>query len=452
MHLDQILELRVLTGTHAGARALLPEVEQTIGRDSSCDLILSDEGLLARHARLEPQEDGSVVLHWLDSDLEPLVLRPGSGAQLGPVQIAVEPADAPWRDEASSEASAREQNEAGPETSDRIEPSLDLDGALPHEATTASWRSSLTAPLATRWSVLGVAAAGLLALGTLGWMLQHPATREVAPASHPAGGPPSGPPIDPVRQAVARLGLGKRVRVQVGPKETWVQASFLTDAESETLAATLSHLSPRPRLQLESEPDTLIAVTDAIQQLGGDVMPPLAARHLGAGRFRLEGRVADDKRRNEVVAAMQSQFPQAEGFESALVTDAEVAQAMVTLLQDQGLGDIVDDWSEGVLKLDVKLKSTDVRAWERALVAAASRYEIPFRATVQPALEASSADMTRLPFTVRSIVSGDLPYLMLGDGSRLMPGGSVKGWRLVEIKPQSILLEAANGQRMSMER
>ena len=48
-----MLELRVLTGTHAGARVLLPDTPQQLGSDPSCDLVLSDEGLLARHAAIE---------------------------------------------------------------------------------------------------------------------------------------------------------------------------------------------------------------------------------------------------------------------------------------------------------------------------------------------------------------------------------------------------------------
>ncbi len=45
MNRDSMLELRILTGTHAGARALLTDIPQLVGSDEGCALILSDTGI-----------------------------------------------------------------------------------------------------------------------------------------------------------------------------------------------------------------------------------------------------------------------------------------------------------------------------------------------------------------------------------------------------------------------
>lgn len=99
MKSDRMLELRVLTGIHAGARALLTADSQVIGSGEECALILSDGGVLAQHARLESSADGSVVLRWLDDALPPVWLQPGQSACIGPVRIAIETLGAPWRED-----------------------------------------------------------------------------------------------------------------------------------------------------------------------------------------------------------------------------------------------------------------------------------------------------------------------------------------------------------------
>ena len=99
MKRDRMLELRVLTGTHAGARVLLPDAPQVLGSADDCDLILCDDGIAPQHARLERLEDGSALLHVLDRDLPPIHIRPGQGAEVGQVRISVEEADAPWNED-----------------------------------------------------------------------------------------------------------------------------------------------------------------------------------------------------------------------------------------------------------------------------------------------------------------------------------------------------------------
>ena len=99
MKRDRMLELRVLTGTHAGARVLLPDAPQVLGSADDCDLILCDDGIAPQHARLERLEDGSALLHVLDRDLPPIHIRPGQGAEVGQVRIAVEEVDAPWKED-----------------------------------------------------------------------------------------------------------------------------------------------------------------------------------------------------------------------------------------------------------------------------------------------------------------------------------------------------------------
>ncbi len=76
-----MLELRVLTGTHAGARALLTDEAQWIGSGDNCALILTDEGLVEQHARIEHRPDGTLLLSGAGADG---VVRP---ARRGPRRL-----------------------------------------------------------------------------------------------------------------------------------------------------------------------------------------------------------------------------------------------------------------------------------------------------------------------------------------------------------------------------
>jgi len=101
------LELRVLTGLHAGAA--LPMIDEPIvlGSDSACDVILLDTGIQPVHLRMICTEDG-YLLHPEDgaliSDLHGEPVADGARAELGiPMQvgqvwITLSDPDSPWQE------------------------------------------------------------------------------------------------------------------------------------------------------------------------------------------------------------------------------------------------------------------------------------------------------------------------------------------------------------------
>ncbi len=455
MKRDRMLELRVLTGTHAGARVLLPDAPQVLGSADDCDLILCDDGIAPQHARLERLEDGSALLHVLDRDLPPIHIRPGQGAEVGQVRISVEEADAPWNEDvpiadqpppeglplAAGEGPAGAPDAGGPQASGLQPPATPRPPVRAPARAAGGW-----------WQVAGAALlVGAGAVSYLAWTGTARAPRALD--AGPVAAAPGTAGLDAVDAAIARLGLSDRVRVERKPGQLpVVLAGLLSPEDAEALAAALSRLDPRPGLRIMSEEDLQAAVVDALLRLSESIERPLASTYLGAGRFRVSGRVADDGQRQSVLGQLDSQVPEARGFEHALRTDLEASEAMLEDLRQHAALAIQGEWSQNLLAMRVRVNDGgEMARWERALVAVARDHSLPFKATLfGPG--AQKAGEALVPPPVRSVIGGPSPYVVLADGSKVMLEGTVGHLRLVEITPRAAVFASPSGQRATVER
>lgn len=446
MNRDQLLELRILSGTHAGARVLLPEFAQVLGSAAESDLIVSDEGVQARHALLAPQDGGSVRVEWLGEASEPIVIAPGHGFWLGPVQVGIDRIDAPWRTDLPMILVPHEATAPDGLAQADVQPA-GVQSAVAHTPNEQARPRSRTG---LAWGVAAVLLAGLAGGWLWGWQQAAPTAPPVAPlvAAQRFVSPQQ------VADTVATLALTGQVRIDVEPgRGPVVRASFLTDEQAEALALALSRLSPRPGLRLVSQQDVQSAVSDVLQLQAGRDGAPLKARYLGDGRFRIEGRVADRAARESLLARLAQAAPDARGFESALRTDAEAAIAMLDELHALGIDQVSGHWADGILQMKVRVEPADVPRWERALMAAAARHELRFRAILDlaPPRVAKLEPLPPAP-PIRSIVGGAQPYVMLADGNKLMVDGRTGPWRLVQVAANAVVFETAQGRQLTMER
>lgn len=452
MKRDRMLELRVLTGTHAGARVLLPDAPQVLGSADDCDLILCDDGIAPQHARLERLEDGSALLHVLDRDLPPIHIRPGQGAEVGQVRIAVEEADAPWNEDVPI------ADQPPPDVLPMAAGDGEAAGQEAVEPQAAAAQAPATRPLAPPravggwWMVLGAAMlVGAGAVSYLAWtgVARVPTARDAATA---AGGA-SAVALDAVDATIARLGLSDRVRVERQPGQLpVVHAGLLSPEDAEALGVALSKLDPRPGLRIMSEEDLQAAVVDALLRQSEAIERPLSSTYLGAGRFRVSGRVADDGQRQSVLGQLDAAVPEARGFEHALRTDLEASEAMLEDLRQHAALDIQGEWSHNLLAMRVRVNDgAEAARWERALVAVTRDHTLPFKATLfGPG--AQKAGEALAPPQVRSVIGGPSPYVVLADGSKVMLEGTVGNLRLVEITPRAAVFASPSGQRATVER
>ncbi len=426
-----MLELRVLTGTHAGARALLAEQPQWIGRGDDCALILSDEGLLDQHARIEHRLDGTLLLTWADEGQPPVVLRPGESSWVGPVRIAVEVLGSPWHDDPPF---ARAATTPEPETTP--EPPAPQPRAARH----------------TRWAV-STALALCAAAAVLVWPLAQTVLSGLSAGAQPAPPAPSAPQ-EPLGQLIARLGMKGRVTFEnADPQRPAVKAQLLSGEEVETLANELSQRQPRPQLTLVDEAQAVAQVAQGVSRLGTLFDATLITHYLGAGRFRVEGQVAEAAQRDQLASDLQDTYPQVVAFEIAIGVRAQVARALVDELKRRGVAQLQAWWEQGLLTMDVRVPPGGLPQWEQALLEAASQYEVPFRAQVRGQdATTDSAEAQRLPFQVRSVIATSLPYIVLSDGRKVATGGEVDGWRLLGIDARAVRFQGPQGHPLTLER
>ena len=466
------LELRILSGLHAGAREPLGDADAVLGSVADCDFILKDLGMAPRQGRLEFGESGWHLQLWGPDEDEPsesFVMAPGSLHRVGPVVVSVDEVDAPWPNSALvrellDESVLAESSQAvgmfpvptslsgAHEDSPLVTVQADeADEFAPSQAR-PEWLLA-PRPSSGRMRLFLGAALGVIVLG-LAWVLIPPGSLQVGQtlaglpsvvepvaASRPTAGGEA--LLAQIAQAVDALALGQPFEVRTDASgRPVVKMGVLNAADHERLALALASFRPRPGLSVISETELSEAVSAALAVRAQEWGTQLKAANVGGGRFRLEGRLASASQRDELLAELQAALPAAV-LESRLTIPEDLAAHMLEDLQSANVASVDGSWSEGQLRLDVCVDRGDVPRWEALLASVARRYPVPFTATLcaDGGMSTSKA-MALLPFRLRSVVSGDTPYVVMDDGARLMLGGKRGEWRLASVDARSVVFES----------
>ena len=428
MKSDRMLELRVLTGVHAGASALLAAHPQWVGSDEDCALILTDAGVLAQQARIEPAADGTVVLRWHDDSQPPLVLRAGQSAWVGPIQIAIETLGAPWCDDLPL---------ASP-----------LQASLTDAGASASTQSLTRRQRLAVWAAVTLTLAGVIGAGFFARSMRVPA--EPVPAAKVLAPRATD---EPLTHLITRLGLGGRATIDASdPHAPGIRTTFLSAPEVEAIGNELFKRSQPIRLTVVDEAQAVAQVTQSIERAGSLQGVSLTAHHLGGGKFRVEGQVAEEAQRSQIAADLKDSLTQVTDLDVAIRVQAQAARAMVEALKREGIAQVQGQWADGLLTLEVRVPAGALARWETALMTVAARHDVPFRANTTMLETASSVTTAQLPFTLRSVVTTPVPFIVLADGRKVAAGASVEGWRLVAVDPRTVRFEGPLGKQLTLER
>ena len=147
--------------------------------------------------------------------------------------------------------------------------------------------------------------------------------------------------------------------------------------------------------------------------------------------------------RAKLLRTVGAAFPPVREWENAVLTGEETADKLLADLRSRGW-QITSEWDKGTLEIEVTLQQREVPQWERALFDVANGAAVPFHAKlsfVQPAAAARVSE-ARLPFQIRGVVGGDMPYVLLPDGEKLAQGGTWQGWRLATISANQIVFDS----------
>lgn len=424
MNQSPVIELRIFTGIHAGARAALAPGRFVLGAAPACDLILCDPGVGQRHAELR-HDDSGWSLFPLETDAGIPVggvrLAPGVGVSIGSVLIALEAANVPWQ--MPSAVATTPAPVSAPAVT-----------ALPAESRQTESGQPVKEAVRPRrqfaWLFVPGAAvlAVLLAIGL--------ALMPVDEAPLPL---PAVQQTDALVQALAvvqRLEMTQRAQVEQGADgRILVSAMLLDDAEYEKLAEALAQLNPRPALKVSSEQALIESVHEALRARSSD----LAAEYLGAGRFRLKGRVSSDAEGETLLQALAAELPAVRAFESDLLSADRLSAQLLDELREQGGAALHGQWQDDVFVVSARVAHHEQLQWEQALLRIDERYGRLIRFAVRTDWQGGGSE--DLPFRIQSIVGGAMPYVVLTDGRKILPGGRVKGWRLAGIDGSQVVFD-----------
>ncbi|CUR67699.1 type III secretion system inner membrane ring subunit SctD [Achromobacter xylosoxidans] len=418
------LELRVLSGLHRRASAPIG-AEASIGADPDCDIVLADDGVAARAARIRSDETGWTLTP--ENGGVPERRQHGEPARLGPVWLTLAAADAPW-----TESPARE--EAPTEDEPSPEPAGDLPDAAPSPAAEAACPPPLLPPRPARkgrealYVYAGMALMLLLCVSGVVYIIQPQPTVLAA--------------ADPMRQAIEeslpaikrvleQQGLTERLTISRRPDQSIIITGWLRDAaEQEQVATAMARIWPMPALRLSNEADLRATALNVLQAY------PIRydARYQGDGVVAIQGIAPDAEQRARVGDMLRAALPGVRLDLGAVLLADEVGQRLAAAAAQAGLPEPQAKWNGARLEI----APPDDPEQARRLASVIEDFNLAhFKvAALLPATSAAAprrAIATTVPFTIRSVMGGAQPFVVLGDGTKLVPGGTYRQYRLVSI-------------------
>ncbi|CAM3620954.1 type III secretion system inner membrane ring subunit SctD [Bordetella flabilis] len=424
--MSQTLELRVLTGLHRGARCPVQD-GATIGSDTECDIVLADAGIAAHAAAIHIGPAAWCLRPAGEETGADTPLAFNAAGRIGTVSLTVSTVDTPWPQhvEATSAEScakqARSSADDGPPPR-RGGPDNMPPGPFPMREGRRT---------GTLWAV-----AGILAILVFGGVAVASFSPSVTPRPLQGAAPPSSvaEALDATRRALRHLGLQDRVSAYLSEDQhVWVTGWVHDDAEHDRLAAALASIWPGPLLKLENQ----ARVRDEIVSFVRDLDIRVAVDYQAAGTFTVRGIAASQAIRDEAVQRWTSAIAGYAPGTARIMLVPEVEAAVQAAALRADVGEISVGWSEqriiiGTTELD-EMRRTRLNSLVETL-----------NDTYLNALVVTNtveAPPSAPPFTIHSVISGDSPWLMLRDGTKVVIGGTYGGYRLTAIEDGSITFE-----------
>ncbi|WP_354449215.1 type III secretion system inner membrane ring subunit SctD [Ottowia thiooxydans] len=452
-----VLELRVLSGRHAGASAIA-RPGLSVGIVDEADIILTDLDYAAGLARLHLRGDS----HWLltSADLDPDeqawtdAPRIGDPGYWGGLALCVSPSHADWPKlpaaklapslgvEAQADDTGSGAGSLQPLSGDdepQFEPATALIAA-PGEARPAT-RSGMRAVLWVGAAIfLILAALGLAALISERWAREPQTQPKVSEAVG----------VDLTEQAQGQISELKLVIARVDPalrlqftpqKDGQVRVSGWVEsvAQLDRLADALGSRRPAPLMRVLVANDVQ---TELRAQLAGSY-PHIDFSAGDPGKVRIRGIVLTQAARAEVLSAVRPLLPAGLELDDSLRLAETMAPDVRSALGAAGFNDAKARWDGSQIVATLSLPDGARVRFENTLLALAERFPgLPLRVMPQTVVVASLSDRGKAPFPIRSVVGGDVPYLILQGGDKLLPGGAYAGWRLQSIEPDVLVFDS----------
>lgn len=443
------LELRVLSGRHAGACAVARD-GLLLGASNDADVILTDLDPGAGLARLHLVEGDRWLLASADVELDARARAQASDMGVadywGGLALCVSAPHTDWppMPPAASGLPGEPELVGG---LDELESAPALDsGPLMHAA------EAIEAPAAQarsrqRLSVWRAAAAlfvlMLLALGVVGWdRLRHVAEGVARPAASPQADLTAQAQRQISDLALAIAQVDPALRLKLTPqRDGRVQVSGWVDsvAQFDRLADALGMRRPAPQMRVFVASDMR---TELRAQLAGSY-PQLDFSPGGSGILRVSGIALTEAAKTEALTAIRPLLPAGLELASEIRLAETLAPDVQAALAAGGFDNVRAHWDGAQIVATLSLSDSIRLRLEKSLLALADRFRgLPLRIVPELFAPANQAAHAKPPFPIRGVIGGPVPYVVLPGGGKLLPGGTHAGWRLHSIEADVLVFDA----------
>lgn len=442
--MSEALELRVLSGLHRDARCLAAD-GAVLGADPACDIVLADDGMGPRAARLRIGETGWDLATDDGAPADPAGGQPRTPfnrpVPLGPVWITVARRGDPWANppDAANDALAGGAAVAAA-ADDAAAPSVAPAAPNPDEERPLERRLPLP-PIQGRrrkrdsWPVLlGLAAVVLTVVVAifLAWMPQSTASRAPQVDQRLAAAEKS---VGQISAVFERMGLASRLHVSMARDGVVTVSGWVRNAaEQDAVAAALSQIWPMPAMRISNEDAAVRTASTALRAFNVRYEP----RYEGDGRLIVAGIASSARERASALDALRAQLPGMTVLGNGIALTQQVSDTLSSRLVDAGLSGVTLTWKPDHLEIAAGALDDDQQA---RLQETLDDFNKSHLGVARLAAASATAAADSVPFVIRSVVGGAQPFVVLEDGSKLLVGGVYRKYRLVAVENTRIIFE-----------
>lgn len=435
--MSEALELRVLSGLHRDARCQVAD-GAVLGADPACDIVLADDGVGPRAARVRIGEGG-----W-DLALDDAAPNPQPGTPfnrpvpLGPVWITVARRGDPWTNapDAANDALARAAVEpaAAPEATPAVAPApsdedRQLERRLPLPPAQGRRRKRDSWPMA-----LGLGAVVLTIVVAIVLTLMPQSTASRAPQVDPrlAAAEKS---VGQISAVFERMGLTSRLHVSMARDGVVTVSGWVRNAaEQDAVASALSQIWPMPAMRISNEDEVVRTARAALRAFNVRYEP----RYEGDGRLNVVGIASSARERASALDALRAQLPGMTVLGNAIALTQQLSDTLSSQLVDAGLSGVTLAWKPDHLEIAAGALDDDQQARLQDVL---NEFNQNHLGVARLAAASASPAADSVPFVIRSVVGGPQPFIVLEDGSKLLVGGVYRKYRLVSVENTRIIFE-----------
>lgn len=455
-------EFRVLSGVHADARCAIAE-QASVGSDAAGDIVLSDAGV-PRSVQLRMHgEKWSLAAN--DADAAP-DLTLNEPAQLGEVWVTVSRPEDPWplvpsvavsagtvasvagakvdvaaaaRDSAAPAAPAAAATSAPSLAGKPVDPAvLAATGTGTTHSPPPRRRGRFIVPLALALLVLAIAIALFVAL------LPGPPPAPVVAVDPRAAALEQS--VAAVEKALDALGMRPALQVTRGPGGVVVVSGWVRDrAEQDRVSGALARIWPMPAMRVNNREE----VAGSAQALLRPYSYKYEASMSADGSLAVRGVASDAAQRQRALNMLSSQLPGIQVDGMRVVLAQQVSDELYGMLENAGLNQVKLMWQTDRLEATTTGLTPAQQARLREMI---DRFNPRFmnivsmppvtpEAVAVAKAAAAPPVATTVPFRIQSVIGGAQPFLVLGDGTKLVPGGTYKRYRLASIDADRIVFD-----------